>query len=178
MYGESSKGVPFPGVTPISSRPPALGLCRRYGHHQQDERRNHKGISMGQRAGSPGIRRSKICLTRDIVRLVEATMPMGRDSVGGKRHLTPPRCPVCYTWAESVTRQSCRSQPVAICQKRPSLTLGLEIAQAPIGQANGRGVPPDIEFSVGRAMDLESVGTLVAHLISPIRFRRSGLSCQ
>ena len=24
---------------------------------------------MGQRAGSPGIRRSKICLTRDIVRL-------------------------------------------------------------------------------------------------------------
>jgi hypothetical protein len=39
---------------------------------------------MGQRAGSPGIRRSKICLTRDIVRLVEATMPMGRDSVGGK----------------------------------------------------------------------------------------------
>jgi len=102
----------------------------------------------------------------------------GQRQRRGKRHLTPPRCPVCYTWAESVTRQSCRSQPVAICQKRPSLTLGLEIAQAPIGQANGRGVPPDIEFSVGRAMDLESVGTLVAHLISPIRFRRSGLSCQ
>ena len=78
------KRGPISGVTPISSRPPALGLCRRYGHHQQDERRNHKGISMGQRAGSPGIRRSKICLTRDIVRLVEATMPMGRDSVGGK----------------------------------------------------------------------------------------------
>ena len=129
---------------------------------------------MGQRAGSPGIRRSKICLTRDIVRLVEATMPMGRDSVGGKRHLTPPRCPVCYTWAESVTRQSCRSQPVAIYQKRPSLTLGLEIPQVSVRQANCLVIPTDIEFPTGRSTDLESVGTLVAHLISPIRFRRSG----
>ena len=63
--------------------------------------------------------------------------------------------------------------PVAIGQKCPSVTLGLEIAQALIGQANCFAVPLDIEFAVRRTTDLESVGTLVAHLISPIRFRRS-----
>jgi hypothetical protein len=41
-------------------------------------------ISTSHRVGSPGIRRSKICLTCDIDRLVDATMLMGRDSVGGK----------------------------------------------------------------------------------------------
>jgi len=47
--------------------------------------------------------------------------------------------------------------PVAIGQKCPSVTRGLEIAQAPIGQANCLAVPPDIEFAVRRTTDLESV---------------------
>jgi hypothetical protein len=102
---------------------------------------------------------------------------------------------VVYPWAETasggkapdaatlpclltVTRQSCRSQPVAICQKHPSLTLGLEIPQVSVRQADCFVIPTDIEFPAGRTTDLESVGTLVAHLISPIRFRRSGLIWQ
>ena len=47
--------------------------------------------------------------------------------------------------------------PVAIGQKCPSVTRGLEIAQAPTGQANCLAVPPDIEFAVRRTTDLESV---------------------
>jgi hypothetical protein len=61
-----------------------------------------------------------------------------------------------------------------LARKRPSFTLALEIAQVSIWQANCLATPTDIEFPAGRTTDLESVETLVAHLISPIRFRRSG----
>jgi hypothetical protein len=57
---------------------------------------------------------------------------------------------------------------------RWGVMLGLEIAQAPVRQANCFVIPTDIEFSAGRTTDLERVATLVAHLISPIRFRQSG----
>ena len=58
--------------------------------------------------------------------------------------------------------------PVAIGQKCPSVALGLEIAQAPIRQANYLAAPPDIIFPVGCTADLKRVETLVSHFESPI----------
>jgi hypothetical protein len=40
--------------------------------------------------GFPGIRRSKICLIRDITRLVEGTMFIGEDAASEITHLKPP----------------------------------------------------------------------------------------
>ena len=39
--------------------------------------------------GFPGIRRSKICLIRDIARLIEGTMLIGEDAASEITHLKP-----------------------------------------------------------------------------------------
>ena len=73
-------------------------------------------------------------------------------------------------------RQPAHFGPVAICQKHPRLTLGREIAQAPVRQANRLTVTTNIEFAVRCTVDFDRRGTLIAHLIPPLDFGAAALS--
>jgi hypothetical protein len=100
-------------------------------------------------------------------------MLMGQWAASGITHLTLPSLPVRYISAELGYAANRSISAFAIGQKRPGVTLGFEIAQAPVRQANRLAISTDIKFPAGRTTDLESVGNLVAHLISPIRFWQS-----
>ena len=95
---------------------------------------------------------------RLVAALSRRDIPLGCGSLlmrrGGVREhsLTPP--PLYFGRTPLRGELLCLG-PAAIGQKRPSVTLGLEIAQAPIRQANGLAVPPDVKFPVGRTTDLE-----------------------
>ena len=76
------------------------------------------------------------------------------------------RIPISWL-STALRRQSVYFGPVAFIQKRPRLTLGFEIAQAPAWQANHLNIPTNIEFAVRSTVDSETFGTLVAHFDFP-----------
>jgi len=64
-------------------------------------------------------------------------------------------------------RQPAHFGPVALVQKHPGVTLGLEIPQAPARQANCLTITTNIEFAVRCTVDFDRRGTLVIHFDFP-----------
>ena len=95
------------------------------------------------------------------------------ETASGEKHLTRPHCPLLNLGSElgyaAILPISALSPSVRNAQPSRSVS---KYRRFPFGRQI---IPTDIEFPAGRTTDLESVETLVAHLICPIRFRRSGL---
>jgi hypothetical protein len=110
-------------------------------------------------------------------RLVEATMLMG---ISGVRDRTPDAAslPCLLPFGSPAMQRSCRSRPHRDLSETPKRHARSRNSAGFHSAGKLPRHPHRLEFPAGRTTDLESVETLVAHLISPIRFRQGGCTRQ